>query len=340
MRISFVDLSVLGPDDSRAQALEDTLTSVAHAEGIGATRYWFTEHHSASGFASTSPPVLIAAASRVTSTIRLGSGAILLNQHSPYLVAETFATLEQLAPGRIDLGLGRATAGRVVDLALRRDRRATESVDFAEQVEEVVAFGRDGFAVGHPFAQIDRPAPAIARPELWVLGSSGATAGIAADLGLGYVMAAFINPDGAAPALEHYRSRFSPATDGFRAPHAAVSVNIVVAETDSDARRLAWSHKAGLAMLQAGVGSRRMPTVDEARSILTDGQKDSPTTIIDGRWPTVIAGSIRTVAAQLELIRDVTGATEIIAQDQIPELSPRLRSHELLAEAGAQLHRL
>ncbi|MET0885256.1 MAG: hypothetical protein ABWX92_02305, partial [Mycetocola sp.] len=123
-------------------------------------------------------------------------------------------------------------------------------------------------------------------------------------------------------------------------PHAAVSVNIVVAETDSDARRIAWSHKAGLAMLQAGVGSRRMPTIDEAQSILTDGQKDSPTTIADGRWPTVIAGSTRTVAAQLELIRDITGATEIIAQDQIPEFSTRLRSHELLAEAAAQLRGL
>ena len=340
MRISFVDLSVLGPDDSRAQALEDTLTSVAHAERIGAMRYWFTEHHATSGFASTAPAVLIAAASRVTSTIRLGSGAVLLNQHSPYLVAETFATLEQLAPGRIDLGLGRATAGRIVDLALQRGRRATESVNFGEQVAEIVAFGRDGFAAGHPFAQIDRPAPAVARPELWVLGSSGATAGIAADLGLGYVMAAFINPDGAAPALERYRSGFSPTTSGFRSPHSAVSVNVVVAETDSDARRIAWSHKAGLAMLQAGVGSRRMPTIDEAQSILTDGQKDSPTTIADGRWPTVIAGSTRTVAAQLGLIRDITGATEIVAQDQIPELSTRLRSHELLAEAAAQLRGL
>jgi len=336
VKVSFVDLSILGPDNSRAAALEATLAAATHADRIGAARYWFTEHHATSGFVSTSPAVLVAAASRVTSTIRLGSGAVLLNQHSPFLVAETFATLELLAPGRIDLGLGRASGGALVDFALQRNRSTPTRPDFSEQVGKIVALQRNEFEPDDPLLLLPLPAPVIERPEVWILGSSGSTAEIAASKGLGYAFAAFINPAAAAPALRSYRSRFVPASKGFASAQAAIAINVVTADNDADARRLAWTHKAGLARMTNGAPMKRMPTVDEAASILTDNQKDSPTTIVNGQWPTIFAGSVSTIAEQLEQIRESTGASEVIVQDQIPVLLTRLRSHELMMNAANQ----
>jgi luciferase family oxidoreductase group 1 len=198
MKLSLVELATVAPGSNKPQALKDAVAAARQAEDLGYHRIWYAEHHDTAGFAAQAPEILIALAARTTQRIRVGSGAVLLNHYSPYKVAETFLQLEALTPGRIDLGLGRATAGPLVDLALRRDRDAPRTDDFTQQIHEILAhLGQrppDGV-----LAHLNPAAGIPSRPEVWILGPSGTSAQAAGQLGLGYAFAGFINPD-AAPA--------------------------------------------------------------------------------------------------------------------------------------------
>ncbi|MDX2602630.1 MsnO8 family LLM class oxidoreductase [Streptomyces caniscabiei] len=169
MKLSLVELSAVVPGSDRSQALKDSVDAAKQAEDLGYHRVWYAEHHDAASTASSAPEILIALAASATTRIRVGSGAVLLNHYSPYKVAETFLQLEALAPGRIDLGLGRATAGPVVDLALRRDRDVPPADDFAEQVQEVLAYFHGHFPANHPFARLNPAAGVASRPDVWIL---------------------------------------------------------------------------------------------------------------------------------------------------------------------------
>ncbi|BBE24620.1 alkane monooxygenase (plasmid) [Arthrobacter sp. MN05-02] len=333
MKLSLVELATVSEGEGQGQALSHALDAVVHAERAGFHRVWFAEHHLAHGFASHAPELLIAAATRETSRIRLGSGAVLLNHYSPFRVAETYMQLEAMAPGRIDLGLGRATAGPVIDTALKRDRRSPHLDDFAEQVQEILALVHGLIDKEHPFHELDFSGLSRTAPQLWILGSSGNSAGLAARLGLGYTFAAFINPSAAAAALGHYRDQFTPQEFGFGTPQGMLAMNIVVADTDEEARRLTWPARALYARLGAAGQRATAPSVDIASQILTEAQKDEPTVITNGRWPRQLAGSPATVRAQLERMTQETGAQEIMLQDIIPDHDTRLHSHALLAGA-------
>ncbi|MGW0222793.1 MsnO8 family LLM class oxidoreductase [Streptomyces tendae] len=336
MRLSLVELAATAADQTQTQAMEAALATARHADRIGLQRVWFAEHHTTVGVSSHSPELLIAAASRETRRIRLGSGAILLNHHSPLRVAESFHQLQAMAPGRVDLGLGRATAGPLIDLALQRDRRSEPADDFDAQVAEVLAYYHGGFfADDHPFRQLHLPPTPEIAPETWVLGSSGNSAGLAAALGLGYAFSAFINPLATAAALRAYRKNFRPAAYGPQEPEAILSVNVAVADTDAEARRLAWPFRAFRQQLGRVGFAAATPRVAEAERLLTDAQKEEPTVIVDGRWPQQVAGSPTTVRDELEKMVAASGATEIMIHDLITEQEARLHSHALLAEALA-----
>ncbi|MFM9586616.1 MsnO8 family LLM class oxidoreductase [Streptomyces caniscabiei] len=237
----------VAPGGDRSQALKDSVDAARQAEDLGYHRIWYAEHHDAASTASSAPEILIALAASATTRIRVGSGAVLLNHYSPYKVAENFLQLEALAPGRIDLGLGRATAGPVVDLALRRDRDVPPADDFAEQVQEVLAHFNGHFPANHPFARLNPAAGVASRPDVWILGSSGTSARMAGELGLGYAFAGFINPDGVPRALLRHGA-FS-AADRLAGGRGILSVSAVVADTDAEARRLNWSRTALMARL-------------------------------------------------------------------------------------------
>ncbi|MEV7141570.1 MsnO8 family LLM class oxidoreductase [Streptomyces tauricus] len=333
MKVSLVELATVAPGTDKTQALHDAISAARQAEDLGYHRIWYAEHHDTAGFASQAPDILIALAARATRRIRVGSGAVLLNHYSPYKIAEIFLQLEALTPGRIDLGLGRATAGRLADLALRRDRNTPATDDFQQQILEVLAHLHRSFPADHPFTGLNPAAGISSRPEVWILGSSGTSARMAAELGLGYAFATFINPGRAAPALLQHEASFTPAPHSPAGPPAILSISAVVADTDTEARRLSWSRTALLARTARLGTAAFLPTAAEAAQELTRQEKETPTVITDGRWPLQIAGSPTTVRDQIEQMTKATGAEEIMIQDMIADPAARAHSRTLLAQA-------
>ncbi|MDO5499493.1 MAG: MsnO8 family LLM class oxidoreductase [Propionibacteriaceae bacterium] len=336
MKLSIVDLGTVAPGTTEIDALADSLEGVRHAERLGFHRVWFAEHHLSRSGASHHPELLIAAAAMVTSEIRLGSGAVLMNHYSPFKVAEMFKQLEAMAPGRIDLGIGRATAGPVLDLALQQNREHPHQADHQQQVSEVLAWLYEAFPAGHPFAGNPLMTTVPAVPQTWLLGSSANGSKLAAGLGIGYTFAGFINPAAAAYALRHYREQFQPRGFGLETPRAILAVNVAVGDTREDGLRLANSPKGFYARLaRAGreAGSVMVPAPDEAAAEMTDAERSEPTSIVDGQWPRFVAGGPEDVRATLEQMIEESGADELMIQDLIADPADRRHSHELLARA-------
>ncbi|MEX3564763.1 MsnO8 family LLM class oxidoreductase [Micrococcus endophyticus] len=336
MRLSIVDLSTVAPGTTEKDALADSLANVRHAEELGYHRVWFAEHHLSRSGASHHPELLIAAATATTSRIRVGSGAVLMNHYSPFKVAELFKQLEAMAPGRVDLGMGRATAGPVLDAALQQNRMHPAQADHQQQVLETLAWLYESFPEDHPFAGHPLMTSVPEVPQTWLLGSSPNGSSLAAGLGIGYTFAGFINPQGAAPALRRYREEFRPQGFGLDAPRAILAVNVAVGETDDDGRHLAGSAQGYYARLRrAGreAGSVMVPSPDEAAAELTRAEKDEQVTITGGQWPRFVAGGPDEVRATLEQMLEESGADELMVQDLIADPAARRRSHALLAQA-------
>src|SRR5690625_215712 len=213
MKLSVVDIGTIQPGTSETEALAESLRFAQRVEKLGFHRIWFADHHGSAMGASHHPELLIAAAGTKTSHIRIGSGSVLMNHYSPFKVAEMFTQLEAMFPGRVDLGMGRATAGPVIDLALQRNREHREQSDHPQQVSETLAWLHDRFPADHPFTQAPLLTAVLQRPRTWLLGSSPGGAELAAALGIGYTFAGFINPPAAATALRNYREKFQ--TRGF-----------------------------------------------------------------------------------------------------------------------------
>ncbi|NYF97974.1 MsnO8 family LLM class oxidoreductase [Janibacter cremeus] len=336
MKLSIVDLGTVAPGTTEKDALADSLESARHAEDWGFGRYWFAEHHLSRSGASHHPELLIAAAAMVTSSIRLGSGAVLMNHYSPFKVAEMFKQLEAMAPGRIDLGMGRATAGPTLDLALQQNRQNPAQVDHQQQILETMAWLYEAFPDDHAFAGHPLMTSVPEVPQTWLLGSSPNGSNLAAGLGIGYTFAGFINPTGAAPALRNYREAFQPQAFGLDSPRAILAVNVTVGDTTAEGLHLANSPKGYYSRLaRAGreAGSVTVPLPDEVAPEMTRAEKDEPVTIEDGRWPKFVAGGPDDVRATLEQMAHESGADEIMIQDMIADPTARRRSHELLAQA-------
>ncbi|TDC79421.1 MsnO8 family LLM class oxidoreductase [Actinomadura sp. 7K507] len=336
MKLSIVDLGTVAPGTTEKDALADALETARHAERHGFHRVWFAEHHLSRSGASHHPELLIAAAAMVTSGIRLGSGSVLMNHYSPFKVAEMFKQLEAMAPGRIDLGMGRATAGPVLDLALQQNRQNPAQADHQQQVAETLAWLYDAFPEEHPFAGNPLMTNVPDVPQTWLLGSSPNGSNLAAGLGIGYTFAGFINPPGAAPALRNYREHYQPQGFGLDSPRAILAVNVAVGDTEADGLHLANSPKGFYARLsRAGraAGSVMVPTPDEGAEEMTPAEKDEPTRIVNGRWPRFIAGGPGDVRATLEQMIEESGADELMIQNLIATPEARHHSHELLAQA-------
>lgn len=343
MQLSIVDISSVPPGQTQVEALANTVDLAVLADRLGYARYWVAEHHAARAQASYAPEALIPAIAAVTERIRVGSGAVLLNHYSPFKVAETFRQLHALYPGRIDLGIGRATSGRVLDYALQRDRREIAHTgaaqDYGEQVTEVMAWLGRGFPAEHPFSQSYPLMPDVdPGPPVWLLGSSPGSAAAAGQLGLPYTFAAFINPAQARTALDTYRNQFTPADapgapQAPQAPQAMLAVNAVCADTAEEAAYHAMTVHGLYHRLSRGAMGSTHPSPDEA--IAEIGQPVPPTPI-EERWDTrSITGGPDDVRALIEAMAADVAADEVMIQDMILDQSARRRSYQLLAEAFA-----
>jgi luciferase family oxidoreductase group 1 len=299
---------------------------------LGYHRYWVAEHHGGPMLAGPSPEALIGPIAAATERIRVGSGGVMLPHYSPFKVAETFSLLAGLFPGRIDLGIGRAAGtDPLTTFALQRDRRQAAPDDFPQQLEELLGYLYDRLAPGHPFARLAATLPGRPEgPEPWLLGSSAQSAIWAAELGLPYAFADFINPKGAEIAAL-YRERFAEHEHADRRPRTAVAVWVICADSDEQARRLAASGRMTFTLLRRGRLIAVPPPEDALRFLAADersgsGQKSERRAVL---------GAPGTVRDELLDVVERYGAEEAIVVCITYEHEARRRSYELLAQAFA-----
>jgi luciferase family oxidoreductase group 1 len=331
LRLSILDQAPIASGGSGGQALRQIVDLARLAEAAGFHRYWIAEHHATPGLASASPEVLISAVGMATHSIRLGTGGVMLPHYSPFKVAETFSMLSGLFPERIDLGVGRAPGsdGRTA-YALQRDRRDRAPDDFPQALAELLAYLDDTMPKDHPFALLGKTLPGRPEtPQPWLLGTSPDSATWAAELGLPYCVADFINPQGA-PLADQYRRAFRPNPHrSLSQPTVMAAVWSICADTAAEAERLASSSRMLFRLLHRGQ-LIAVPSPDEAiRFLENDGAGGS------SRSRRVVLGTAATVRAELEAIAEDYGAEEIMVVNILHDHTARRRSYALLAEAFA-----
>ena len=332
MKLSVLDQSPIAEGTAPAQALANSIDLARHTEALGYGRYWVAEHHASPALAGSAPEILIGAIAAATSHIRVGSGGVMLPHYSPLKVAEQFSLLSGLYPDRIDLGLGRAPGSdQRTAVALQQDRRQHAPNAFPSQLAELVGYLEDSLPPDHPFASYGATLPGLPHaPELWVLGSSPDSAGFAADLGLPYCFADFINPGGAAMAAQ-YRRGFKPRHPGDR-PHVMAAVWTICAATDAEAERLAAPARMMFAHLFLMGRSIAVPDPDTAVAWLAANPE-----MARGRaGRRVVSGSPATVRAGLEAVATEYAADELMLVNILHGHEDRKRSYMLVADAFAE----
>jgi luciferase family oxidoreductase group 1 len=330
-RLSVLDQSPIAEGSSGSEALRNTIDLAQLADRLGYHRYWVAEHHGGPMLAGPSPEVLIGPIASATERIRVGSGGVMLPHYSPLKVAESFSVLSGLFPGRIDLALGRASGtDPMTAFALQRDRRQAAADDFPQQLAELLGYLEQRLPDDHPFAHLARTLPGRPEtPEPWLLGSSPQSAVWAAQLGLPYAFADFINPEGA-PIAAAYREQFRP-DERLPAPRTAVGAWVVTAEDEDEAHRLAASSKMAMKLLRRGQLIPVPPVEKALRFLEQDGSGPAPR-VPGGRRRAVI-GTPDQVRAELEAVAGDYGADEVIVVTITHDHAARRRSYELVAEA-------
>ncbi|GAA1587339.1 LLM class flavin-dependent oxidoreductase [Actinomadura kijaniata] len=322
--LSILDTAPVWQDSSPARALRETLRAAQEAERMGYHRYWVAEHHNAPFIASCAPPVLVALVAAATSRIRAGSGGVMLPNHPPLVVAEQFATLEALHPGRVDLGVGRSPGTDMATArALRRVSSPPGSDAFREQVRELV-----GYCSPREGDEIVAVPATDARPPVWLLGSSVDNGRFAGELGLPFAFAHHIRPENAADALRAYREAFRPSA-ALAEPYALISCAVIVADTDERARWLAGPSKVVVAESLKGTRNTPNPTPEQAARVRWTSAEES---VLEARTAHHLIGAPDTVRDRAARLLDDTGADELMVMTLVHDLDERLRSYELLAK--------
>jgi luciferase family oxidoreductase group 1 len=325
---SILDLSPIVEGATAADALRNSLDLAQHAEKWGYRRYWLAEHHNMPGIASAATAVVIAHVAGGTSTIRVGSGGIMLPNHSPLVIAEQFGTLASLFPGRIDLGLGRAPGTDQLTMrALRRDAASGEE-SFPRDVQELQHY----FEPAEPGQKIRAIPGAGLEVPIWLLGSSLFSAQLAALLGLPFAFASHFAPSDLREALQVYREIFKPS-EQLQQPYAMVAANVVVASTDAEARRLLTSVQQSFVNLRRGTPSQLPPPIDDIDSYASPLERAT----LNHTLTCSFVGSAATVARGLQFFLDTTQADELILTGHIYDHAARLRSFELVSQIRESL---
>lgn len=328
MRISILDQSPISDGSTGADALRNTLDLARRMDQLGFARYWVAEHHGTPMLACASPEVMMAAIGSVTHRMRIGSGGVMLPHYSPLKVAETFSILSALFPNRVDLGIGRAPGtDHSTAFALQRDRRQPAPDDFPQQLGELLGYLENRMPAGHPFARLAALPGRPHVPEVWLLGSSAQSALWAADNGLPYCFADFINPDGAAHA-QIYRERFC-ASETLTEPRMMVACFAVCAETDDEAQRVASSARMTRALLNEGK-LIPVPPIDKALRFLAERGPNADTAARPRR---AIIGAPAAVKQGVEELAELYGAEEAMILTNTYDHAARRRSYELIAKA-------
>ena len=371
--LTILDLVPISSGSNAAQALRNSIDLAQHAEDLGYARYWVAEHHLNPGVAGTSPAVVLALVANATDRIRLGAGAVQLGHRTALSTVEEFGLLDALFPGRIDLGLGRSggkgkpgpggtspvppnreayTTANGLLIPPAFDYRAVlgsprfslqrallqqpnaESQDYAEQIGDILDLIRGTYVSAEGVEAHVIPGEG-AELELWILGSSGGeSANVAGANGLRFAANYHVSPSSVLEAVEGYRAAFQPSehAQGLAAPHVSVSADVVVAEDEETARELASGYGAWVRSIRAAEGAIQYPNPEEAAAyVWPEGGRE----LVADRLQTQFVGTAKSVADQLEILRDATGADELIVTTITHDHFDRVRSFELLAEEWA-----
>jgi len=346
LKLSIIDQSPVPAGFTAADALNNTIELAQLAERSGYERYWIAEHHAIDALASPAPEILIARLGAETSRIRIGSGGVMLPHYSPMKVAEVFRVLHALYPDRVDLGVGRAPGGTPLEsYALWRTRgEHPQSDDFGQQLVELLAFLDRGFPGNHPFSRIKLSPEMPGGPEVWLLGSSMWSASAAAQLGLPYAFAHFIDPVPTRLAIEHYRSHFKPGRNGLSQPRTILAVGALCADTEEEAERLISSARLFRRRIRRGeLGP--IPTTEEALRELgysPAAQEESlkpPARSLEIGEPALRNSSDeRGQSEGSEFPRYVVGAPDRV-RDQLVDMASVLHADELMIVTVMHGHR-
>jgi len=327
--LSVLDLSPVTTATPGSAALRNSLDLARLADRLGYKRYWVAEHHNLANIASSAPDIMIGQIAAVTSRIRVGAGGVMLPNHAPLMVAERFKVLEALFPGRIDLGLGRAPGtDPVTSYALRARQDPRDGDDFLERFQELLLLERGGFPETHPFRKVRAVPSDVPLPPIWLLGSSGYSAELAAAVGMGFSFAHHFADYDAASAMLSYRAHFKPS-DTLAEPYAILGTAVIAAETDAEAEHLASS--ADLHYARRAKGEYLPLASPEEASAYPYSPADRER--IARQRARLIVGSVATVLRRLEALVEVTRADELMITTMVYDHAARKRSYELLAEA-------
>jgi luciferase family oxidoreductase group 1 len=321
--LSVLDLAPVRQGSSTREALQEAVDLARHTEALGYRRYWFAEHHGMASIASSVPEILIEHVASATSRIRVGSGGIMLPNHTPLRVAETFHTLSALHPDRIDLGLGRAPG---TDPATSRALRPFDGEQFPEQVRELIALSRRTFPPDHPFGSVRVVPTDVTLPPIWVLGSSGAMAAFAGSMGLGYSFARHFSPNPPQPALRAYREHFTPS-EQFPRPHVILGVSAICAPTDDEAEY----HAAATDLAWVRLHRREFTPLPSPEEALAYQYSPQERVIVEANRQRHFIGTPFKVAHTIRHLVEDTGADEIMVTSMMYGRDARFRAYELLA---------
>jgi luciferase family oxidoreductase group 1 len=329
LRLSVLDQSTAAQGRGEDEAIRESLALARHCDALGYHRYWVSEHHNSESIAGTAPEVLMAAIAATTTRIRVGSAGVMLPHYATLKVAEQFRVLEAIAPGRIDLGLGRAPGSdRLTAFALNPYANAAD--EFPQQVRDLMCWvSGTPLPEGHPFRAIRAHPTGATKPELWILGSSDYGAQLAAHFGLPYAFAYFFSDGrGVEEALHLYRSNYRPSAD-HPVPKATICVWALAADSDAEARRLLHTREHWRAGFEQGIRKALLPPDAAAAHPYTDAER----IIIEKLRAKAIVGTADVVAARLRDLAQRFLLDELVIVTWTYDPAPRHRSYELLASA-------
>lgn len=326
MKLGILDQSIVRYNATVPEALQETIETARLVENLGYSRFWISEHHNSPSIAGSTPEVLLARLAAETQTIRMGSGGIMLPNHSSFKVAENFRMLEALYPGRIDLGMGRAPGGDRVSAALLNPSNQFSEADYIKQLDYLNLFFRDLAKTNNGSIKAIPQAPTV--PQQWILSSSGGSARIAAKKGLGLSVAKFINGNVTPAVVENYRAAFEPS-ENFEKPATFMSVFVVCAKTE---KRAAFLRKyVDYLLLQIGKGNfGRHPNPEDVENYSFSAYEQHQLEANSGR---VVSGTQEEVKSELSQLARDFDLDELMLTTIAPEKEWRLESFSLIAEA-------
>ncbi|MFC4102409.1 LLM class flavin-dependent oxidoreductase [Paenibacillus xanthanilyticus] len=329
-KLSVLDLAPILAGGSAGDAYRRTLDLARHAEKLGYHRFWLAEHHNMPGIASSAAPILIGHVASGTERIRVGSGGVMLPNHAPLVVAEQFGTLESLFPGRIDLGLGRASGTDMRTTQALRRTLGANGADFPELLSELRTYLDPALTSNHSGVRAV-PAEGLHIP-IWLLGSSDVSARLAGRLGLPFAFASHFAPDGLQSALKAYRSSFIPSST-LEKPYVMIGLTVMAADNADEARYLATSEAQQVLSLLRGRPGKLQPPVENMDAIWNAQEK----ALISKQLDFGMIGDQAAIRAKLPAIYEATQADEFILTSHIYDHRARLRSYEIVAETAKEI---